>query len=60
MGVAGEVITVAPIVSVCCCEDLGASSPPPILMGAVLAPPGPIWPGAGFTLLPGSMLGFLK
>ena len=26
----------------------------------MLAPPGPIWPGAGFTLLPGSMLGFLK
>ena len=29
-------------------------------MGLVLAPPGPIWPGAGLTLLPVSMLGFLK
>ncbi len=42
------------------CVVRGASRPPPRLIGLVLAPPGPICPGAGFALLPGSMLGFLK
>src|ERR1700683_3053880 len=41
-------------------EERRASSPPPRLMTLVLAPPGPIWPGAGFTDFPCSMLGFLK
>jgi hypothetical protein len=37
-----------------------ASRPPPMLITAVLAPPGPICPGAALTDLPCSMLGFLK
>ncbi len=31
-----------------------------MLITLVLAPPGPIWPGAGLADLPCSMLGFLK
>ena len=40
--------------------DLRASRPPCRLITLVLAPPGPIWPGAGLGDLPCSMLGFLK
>src|SRR5579863_4487769 len=41
-------------------EERRASSPPPMLMTLVLAPPGPIWPCEGLTDLPWSMLGFWK
>ena len=52
-------VTAAP--TPCFCVTVrGESMPPCMLIGEVLAPPGPICPGAGFGLLPDSMLGFLK
>jgi hypothetical protein len=49
----------APRPGVCCTG--GASRPPPQVDRAeLLAPPGPVWPGAGFGAVPCSMLGFLK
>ena len=53
-------VTGVPMPGLMLCVVRGASRPPPRSIGLVLAPPGPICPGAGFTLLPGSMLGFLK
>ena len=42
------------------CAVLGASMAPPMLITAVLAPPGPLAPFAALTECPASMLGFLK